>query len=186
KRAVVERNLYAAFPRVRAEGPAVLGSRVPAALALGRSFARVTSPAELGALMIAALRTAHPADRHGFKIGAVKLDLNQGGGTGGSSGAPTVWITTAAKTIAPPASVVALGCSPRAIQTQSGPSTISSRVISATSAAGIRRAPHIGKIRPRPIGATPRPASSARSFGPTSEADANGAAHTKTSACESH
>ena len=45
----------------------------------------------------------------------------------------------------------ALGCSDRKIHTHKGPSTISSSVISATSAAGISRAPIVSRTRPRPI-----------------------------------
>ena len=58
---------------------------------------------------------------------------------------------TATITTAPPASVAVLGRSDSATHTQSGPSTTSSSVISATSAAGISRAPMVRNASPSPI-----------------------------------
>src|SRR4029450_9491695 len=69
---------------------------------------------------------------------------------------PRVWYTTAAIRTMPPAIVDAAGCSDRAIQTQSGPSTTSSSEISATSAAGISCAPSVKNINPSPIWPTPQ------------------------------
>jgi hypothetical protein len=54
-------------------------------------------------------------------------------------------------TITPPTSVAVAGCSDTASHTHSGPSTTSSSVIVAISAAGIRRAPIESRARPSPI-----------------------------------
>ena len=79
----------------------------------------------------------------------------------------------------PPTNVAAPGRSESASHTQSGPSTISSSVISATSPAGISRPPIVRNTKPRPIWQMPSVASSETSSVPTCAKPANGAASTK-------
>ncbi len=102
----------------------------------------------------------------------------------GSGSSPRAWITTAATTTAPPMSVAVLGCSVYASHTSSGPSTTSSRVMSATSGAGIRRAPITRKTRPRPICPKPSRAIRPRSCASTDPGEANGANATTTITCD--
>jgi drug/metabolite transporter (DMT)-like permease len=96
------------------------------------------------------------------------------------------WKTTAQMTMIPPATVAADGCSMPASQTQSGPRTFSSWEISATSAAGISRAPRVRNSRPRPIWTTPSSARYSRLVPPISLTWANGANAASTRSCERH
>src|SRR5581483_9870373 len=82
-------------------------------------------------------------------------------------------------------SVAVDGRSERKAHTQSGPSTTSSSVISATSPAGIKRLPIVKKTKPRPICVRPSVASNSTSTPPACT-DANGAAPTSTITCERH
>ena len=74
-----------------------------------------------------------------------------------------VWMSTATTTTAPPTTVISAGVSPTATHAQNGPSTTSSRVISATSGAGISRAPTVRNASPAAIWPTPSGARTTRS-----------------------
>ena len=77
-----------------------------------------------------------------------------------------------------------LGRSENANQTQRGPSTISSNVISATSAAGINRTPIIRKTKPSTIWPAPSATIRSRSRVPACKGCENGRNTTSTRSCE--
>ena len=79
---------------------------------------------------------------------------------------------------------ISAGRSPSTIHTQSGPRTISSSVISATSAAGIKRAPTVRNASPSPTCPTPSSTRNVRSCADTVPGWVNGATATTTRNCE--
>ena len=74
-----------------------------------------------------------------------------------------MWAISVERITAPPISENALGCSPTASQTHSGPSTHSSTPMSEDSATGMSRAPAVKSKSPTPSWPTPNKASSAKS-----------------------
>ena len=94
---------------------------------------------------------------------------------GSQAGSLVVWMSTAMITMTPPTNAAEDGLSDSAIQTQSGPRTISSSVIKATSAAGMSLAPMVRKNRPSAIWPAPSSTRNTRSRFPTLAGSANGA-----------
>ncbi len=87
--------------------------------------------------------------------------------------------------MAPPTSEGTPGFSPSASQTHTGPSTLSSTAMSAASATGMRRAPAVNRIMPRPSWPVPNRARSRRSPAPADPGCAAAAVTTLVSAAAS-